>query len=1071
MRRFAFALLLAAGTVSAQQTTAGPTPAANPPLQALAWTAIDGQAAELSVGNDGAVFALDFQGQVWLRRPGAQVAWIKLPGVFRHIAAVSEKEAWAVGEAGEIYFYNGTWWRPLGERFAVEAVDIGASINGRLFAVSAAGRLVALDAARGAVEVPDAPERLGRVAVDDRDLPWVVDRDNRVHRFDGRRWLALEARGRDIAAGNGGVWLIGREGEVVALNPDGTPARPVAARAATLALAPGGQPWLATSDGRIYANNPNTATQSPTRRNEREQVFTQLLNWQRVNGNARQLAISAKGAVLALGHDGEVWQWKSRNNWGRLPGSFTRLALDKENTPWGVAADGRVMRYQGSFWVDFPGSARDIASGPDGSLWIVQTDGTPAFWVERQRAWQALPPGSAVRRLAIAPDGRPWVIDEAGQVARLVDKQWESLPALDAVELAIGPEGTVFVASTDKRLWRWDAFGKRWERLNGEAATVAVGPRGKPWIANADGRIFASAFFDELPDSQVNTVSAAAANAAKVVIGLPPAGTIVGRPGTGGIGGARGASDEALNFQKVTGAARDLAIGADGSVFAINPDSTLGRWSNMRNAFTAFPGQLARLAVMADGKPWGVTTKGEVFRHDGSNWRLVQNIVATDVATASDGTVMVVGPQNVLHRYLPAEDRFERLAAPAEDQPAPGGLRVALEPNGVPWVILADGYVARCEKLACLRLPIQARDIAIGPEGTVFLVDINRALRRWDPRRQDFDRLPLPSAIDAPAAVAVGPRGKPWLATLSGDIWSSAFFPRDERRDITTSATTGSAVATGSTPTFSFTSGLTFDEVTCTCGSFTLVSFAIGASGKVIVNDEMGLLVYDQNINRFKPSSIPNPFGGYPDGIVIGAGDTLWAWRNPVTNMFNGDVRVYRNNTWQSIGGLSAMGMNEAPPMPSMDMAVAGDGSVFAISPDSKLYRYDAARNQFVLLATQFAGDEMALAVEPSGVPWIVSSANQVFQFSGSGFVERKTPSQWGMACSLPGPGCIRAGAGGAVFTIDSLTAKPLRWNAANRQWDKITVNPASIGSVDRLDVAADGRPWIVSNGRLYRAR
>jgi hypothetical protein len=1058
----ALALLAPTAEVTAQQRPAVFSPTAADAVQTPAWTAVPGNAAQLSVGGDGTVFALDQDGGVWLRRPGLKVPWLALPGAFRRVAAATEKSAWAIDDKGDPYFYNGTWWRPMFDRYPVKSLDIAVSPGGATYVVTAAGRLARLDPRGGVSEIPDAPASLKRVGVDDLDRPWVIGAEGGLHRFDGLRWVALKTPpATDLAVGNGGAWMIAADGQLVALGADGATPHPMSARAASVASAPGGLPWIATADGRIYANDANTGARKAASRAQREQVFTQLINWRRINGSARQLAISAKGAILALGQDGELWQWKGRNNWSRLPGSFARVALDGDNTPWAIDDNGRILRYQGSYWNELPGVARDIAIGADGSLWIIQADGALASWTARTREWRTLPAPTPPRRIAVAPDGQPWMVDSEGAVRRYDGGQWLSLPAIGAVDIGIGPEGTVIVIGPDKRLWRWDAAGKRWDGINGEAAAVAVGPRGRPWIATSEARIFASAFFDDLSESQVNATAVATANGSKVGAGgTAPAAA----------GAPKGRADEALAFQKLTGAARDIAIGAEGSVFIVSFDGALARWSNARNAFVAFPGQFARIAVAPDGKPWGVTQRGEVFRHDGGDWRLVYNIAATDIAAGYDGTVMVVGPQNVLHKYLPAENRFERLAAPNDNQPPPTGVRLALEPGGVPWVIQADGFVARCDKLVCQRLPIQARDIDVGPEGSVFIIDNDRVLRRWNPRSQDFERLSTPAGPLALAAV--GPLGKPWVVTQGNDIWSSAFFPRDESRDINTSATTSVAAPPGSPPVFTFTTSLSFDQINWASGPMTPMAFAIGASGKVVVLDQtLQVLVYDAAAKRFVTTAIPHPTGGGVSGLAIGPGDTLWAWVNPIPNMQNGLIRVFRNNAWQTIGGLSAMGQADGG-LGNIDVAATPGGEVYAISPDSKLFRYNPASNQFVPNGTQFAGTPMALAAEPGGALWVVSNFSRVYQFSGGGFVERKPSNSSGMVCSGVGPGCIRAGAGGAVFTLDSITNRPLRWNAGSKQWDNISVSPASIGFLTGVEVAPDGRLWLLdASGKVYRAR
>src|SRR6185369_2734036 len=75
-----------------------------------------------------------------------------------------------------------------------------------------------------------------------------------------------------------------------------------------------------------------------------------------------------------------------------------------------------------------------------------------------------------------------------------------------------------------------------------------------------------------------------------------------------------------FEFVDTRGTAARLAIGPEGSVFAIATDGSLARWSNARGSFVAFPGSLVRIAVDSAGSPWGINQFGRIFRHTGTDW-------------------------------------------------------------------------------------------------------------------------------------------------------------------------------------------------------------------------------------------------------------------------------------------------------------------------------------------------------------------------------------------------------------------------------------------------------------------
>jgi hypothetical protein len=107
---------------------------------------------------------------------------------------------------------------------------------------------------------------------------------------------------------------------------------------------------------------------------------------------------------------------------------------------------------------------------------------------------------------------------------------------------------------------------------------------------------------------------------------------------------------------------------------------------------------------------------------------------------------------------------------------------------------------------------------------------------------------------------------------------------------------------------------------------------------------------------------------------------------------------------------------------------------------------------------------------------WLIrSSDSRPFQSVGNAFVERPIPSS---ATICTRPGCIAAGANGAIYAIDTQSQPDalLRWNALSNAWDKVTIrlsNGQDPADVNRLIVTPDGRPWFydADSLKVWRAR
>jgi len=108
-------------------------------------------------------------------------------------------------------------------------------------------------------------------------------------------------------------------------------------------------------------------------------------------------------------------------------------------------------------------------------------------------------------------------------------------------------------------------------------------------------------------------------------------------------------------------------------------------------------------------------------------------------------------------------------------------------PKGDVWTIRKDGKSNRCNEKECVRLKKTGKDIAIGPDGSVYMADNNKKLYHFDQKKNDWKRVETSRSVKA---VGVGPKGRPWIADSNGSIFSSAFFDRDETDDLKVASST-----------------------------------------------------------------------------------------------------------------------------------------------------------------------------------------------------------------------------------------------------------------------------------------
>jgi hypothetical protein len=215
-------------------------------------------------------------------------------------------------------------------------------------------------------------------------------------------------------------------------------------------------------------------------------------------------------------------------------------------------------------------TARDIDIGANGSVHVVgPSDGRVSKWAGT--SWYKYVPDSAVK-VAVEPGGTPWVITSTGAIQRYNGSQWVAMPGT-AQDIDIGANGSVHIIGTETpqgRIYNWT--GSSWSMYPcGAALKVAVDPSGIPWVVTSSGSIHR---WD--------------------------GGQWIQMPGT----------------------ARDIDIGANGSVHIIGTETPQGRiykWTGSTWSMYS-TGAAMSIAVDPSGTPWVITSSNSVHQWDGQVW-------------------------------------------------------------------------------------------------------------------------------------------------------------------------------------------------------------------------------------------------------------------------------------------------------------------------------------------------------------------------------------------------------------------------------------------------------------------
>jgi len=218
-------------------------------------------------------------------------------------------------------------------------------------------------------------------------------------------------------------------------------------------------------------------------------------------------------------------------------------------------------------------------------------------------------------------------------------------------------------------------------------------------------------------------------------------------------------------------AATDIGIGADGTVWITGTKSTGGGYEILRwddGDWVAVEGGAIRIAVDPWGMPWIVNEEGIIYQRKDSRWNKMPG-EATDIGIGADGTVWIIGAKSTGGGY-------EILKWYGNDWRAVegGAIRIAVDPNGLPWVVNKESVIHQLTGAIWKKLPGKATDIGVGADGTVWIAGAKTAggvseILKWDGSKWiAFEE----GAAHSASSIAVGTDGMPLIVDNNGHVYS-----------------------------------------------------------------------------------------------------------------------------------------------------------------------------------------------------------------------------------------------------------------------------------------------------------
>jgi hypothetical protein len=220
------------------------------------------------------------------------------------------------------------------------------------------------------------------------------------------------------------------------------------------------------------------------------------------------------------------------------------------------------------------------------------------------------------------------------------------------------------------------------------------------------------------------------------------------------------------SWKLMPGLATDIGVGG-GSVWVTgNTGDSNGysifRWE--RGNWQHIDGSAVAISVDSNGRPWVVNRHGDIFYRDYS-WHKLPG-AARDIAVGGDNnSVWVIGVERTNGGY-----QIFHWNGYGWDKVDGGGVHIAVDPDGKPWVVNENGDIFRFDGHGWHKMPGGGTDIGIGGDGTVWVIGT-------DSQNGGYGIHKLTGShgwrkVDGGAIrIAVEPNGNPWVVNDDGNIY------------------------------------------------------------------------------------------------------------------------------------------------------------------------------------------------------------------------------------------------------------------------------------------------------------
>ncbi len=485
------------------------------------WQSVSGTASDIAVGSGGAVAAINNDGVVY-EFDASDQDWQRIGQSMVDIAIAPDNTIWGVDRNDNVRVYTGTTWKKIG----VGAKQITLSANNNAYVVTntktiaqyniSTSQWTALkgNASMLAVTSDNTLWRLGL----DGDVARLLD--------DAWIGVAGNKAKYITANGNNTVTMIAEDGRTYDWDDrDGQWALSSSLKDTIAYGANKPQKWRVNNKGKIFfqgdiktnetiisgekgvgtSNKAEVIDTSPI-------IFTAIPN----QITLADLSIGFDGSIYGLTTSGDIRRWSNtQRQFYDFPGKVNRLIVQKNGLPLAISAADELIQHDGEAWraITLNTELTDLAINKNNSVFAINNRSQSVAL--NDSLTNAMVLGQRGQQITLQDNKAYWVIDAQERLFFCTVNNSCERQSINATDISIGPAGSIFIVDTSDSLRRFNTSTNAFDIIRqGQTSRVAVGPGDRPWILDLQGRVLQAGYFerDEARDRNIATKTTATEN-------------------------------------------------------------------------------------------------------------------------------------------------------------------------------------------------------------------------------------------------------------------------------------------------------------------------------------------------------------------------------------------------------------------------------------------------------------------------------------------------------------------------------------------------------------------------------